>query len=57
LFWLKPIGLRNSSKRTSPGCIGDKFFFFIYLLLNDSLLFRHYMHHFLSIQDIFATDH
>jgi hypothetical protein len=28
-----PIGLRNSSKRTSPGWMGDIFLLFMFLLL------------------------
>lgn len=31
LFWLSPIGFRNSSRSTSPGCTGCNLFFFIFL--------------------------
>lgn len=47
LFWLIPIGLRNYSESTSPGCIGCSLFF-ITLSFNDNLLFPHRMLHPLS---------
>lgn len=55
LFWLKPIGFKNSSRRTSPRCMGCNFFFFMSSLLSDNRLFLLRMHHCLSRENRCAT--